>query len=200
MMQTSFIKQIPNIFTTFRIICTPLLVNCLLLSLQGNQSLAIWAFGIFVFASLTDWVDGFLARALDAKSKLGAKLDLLADKLLVGLTIIGIGVYELLNGTFASYYVIPAIIFLIFATIIRDYFITNLRAKAEAHGFSMPATFIAKTKTAVIMVGMAIYLAAIAFARHDFLSVGLMVTFVGALMSIYTGIVYYNYYKANIGK
>ncbi len=190
-------KHLPNIFTIFRIALTPLLVILLVLSLGGNHDYVVWAFGIFVFASLTDWVDGFLARALDAKSELGAKLDLFADKLLVGLTIVGIGIYEMLAGQFDKIIIMGAIVFMLLATTARDYFVTQMRSEAEKTGFSMPATFLAKTKTAVIMMGMAIYLGAMAFGFKNLIMVGILVTLVGALMSLFTGVQYLQKFNAN---
>lgn len=69
--------KIPNILTAARIFTTPLLVWLLL----GNHGAP--AFCVFVFAGLTDALDGLLARLLDQKSRLGSFLDPLADKLLL---------------------------------------------------------------------------------------------------------------------
>ncbi len=69
--------KIPNFLTLARILITPLLVWLLL----GNHVAA--AFCVFVFAGLTDALDGLLARVLDQKSRFGSFLDPLADKLLL---------------------------------------------------------------------------------------------------------------------
>jgi phosphatidylglycerophosphate synthase len=61
----------------------------------------------------------------------------------------------------------------------------------------MPATFLAKTKTAVIMFGMAIYLGAMAFELKYLIMIGILVTFVGALMSLFTGVQYLQKFNAN---
>ncbi len=68
---------IPNLLTLIRILLTPLLVWLLL-----NQKLS-QALLVFFIAGITDGLDGFIARAFDQKSKLGAYLDPLADKLLL---------------------------------------------------------------------------------------------------------------------
>ena len=69
--------KIPNILTITRILTTPLLVLLLL------KDMPAWAFGVFVFAGLTDALDGLLARVLNQKTRLGSFLDPLADKLLL---------------------------------------------------------------------------------------------------------------------
>lgn len=69
--------NVPNLITVIRIILTPVLVICLI------QSLYCKAFIVFIVASLTDALDGFLARVLHQKSVLGAYLDPLADKALI---------------------------------------------------------------------------------------------------------------------
>lgn len=69
--------NVPNLITVVRIILTPVLVICLI------QSLYFKAFIVFIIASLTDALDGFLARILHQKSVLGSYLDPLADKALI---------------------------------------------------------------------------------------------------------------------
>ena len=49
----------------------------------GNEAIRWWAVGVFTVAALTDWLDGFLARRFNQRTKLGAILDPIADKLLV---------------------------------------------------------------------------------------------------------------------
>lgn len=68
---------IPNLLTILRILLTPLLVWALL-----NRRLTL-ALVVFLLAGLTDGLDGFIARVFDQRSKLGAYLDPLADKLLL---------------------------------------------------------------------------------------------------------------------
>ena len=75
-MRTSF-KMIPNIITFSRII---LIIPLVLLLLEHEF---IWAFGIFVFAGISDAVDGFLARRFAWQTDLGSYLDPAADKLLM---------------------------------------------------------------------------------------------------------------------
>ena len=75
-------QNIPNLLTWLRIILIPLIVGVYyvpetMLSME-NKNLA--STGIFVFAAVTDWLDGYLARALNPMSPFGAFLDPVADK------------------------------------------------------------------------------------------------------------------------
>lgn len=72
--------NIPNLLTLFRIALIPVLVVMYFTRLEHRE---IWLTAIFVVAALTDWLDGYLARRMQATSALGAFLDPVADKLIV---------------------------------------------------------------------------------------------------------------------
>ena len=72
--------NIPNQLTLFRILLIPVLVVVYFLPLEKRELIIT---SVFVLAALTDWLDGFLARKLNATSALGAFLDPVADKLIV---------------------------------------------------------------------------------------------------------------------
>ncbi len=82
--------NLPNLLTWFRILLIPLFVAVLYLPSnwltqhQANAT-AMW---IFIFAALTDWLDGYLARRLNQTSAFGAFLDPVADKLMVAAALI----------------------------------------------------------------------------------------------------------------
>jgi cardiolipin synthase len=79
------ITWLPNIITMGRLLAVPVLVYCILREAYGA------AFVIFVLAGLSDAVDGFIARAWDARSVYGAYLDPLADKALLLATYVSLG-------------------------------------------------------------------------------------------------------------
>ena len=80
------LTSLPNILTYGRIAAVPVLVAMLFFS---DKASARWmAFAVFVVASLTDWLDGYLARIWEQQSALGRMLDPIADKLLVGATLL----------------------------------------------------------------------------------------------------------------
>jgi cardiolipin synthase len=81
------LKNIPNMITLTRIVLIPVFVTALVYQHYD------WALGLFVIASLTDMLDGFMARLTDQKTKLGAFLDPLADKVLLLTSFILFAVY-----------------------------------------------------------------------------------------------------------
>lgn len=81
----TLLKSLPNAITVLRLFLVPAVVWLLL---DGRGAAAFW---VFVVAGLFDAVDGALARLLDARSELGAWLDPLADKALLGATCLTMG-------------------------------------------------------------------------------------------------------------
>ncbi|MCA1613684.1 MAG: CDP-alcohol phosphatidyltransferase family protein, partial [Acidobacteria bacterium] len=74
---SSRIVTVPNVLTVIRMILIPIFVICLYYQRFG------WGLAIFVWAGITDGLDGMLARRFDQKSQLGTILDPIADKLLL---------------------------------------------------------------------------------------------------------------------
>ena len=200
------LKWIPNALSLARILVAPLVAYLAYTGMVASDVLALrWAFGLFVVSALTDWFDGYLARVLDAKSELGGKLDLWGDKLLVALTLVALWLGWLNSG---NEYPNPidAIAaeptrgligaFLLIALPVRDVFITRLRARLEVRGVFVPPTFLAKSKTAVVMAGMAIILAGLAHSLLAMMAAGLIILGVGAAMSVWTALGYVKAGKA----
>ena len=75
----------PNFLTFLRILLIPVLVVIWFVPIQGKNVLAM---SIFIIASLTDWLDGYLARKMQQTSKFGAFLDPVADKLIVAVVLV----------------------------------------------------------------------------------------------------------------
>lgn len=73
-------KHVPNALTIIRMVVTPIL---LLLLFADSLAAHAWALGLFVFASISDWADGLVARRFGVGSRLGQFLDPVADKVLV---------------------------------------------------------------------------------------------------------------------
>ncbi len=93
-MKEIFTKQIPNMLTILRII---LVIIAFFLIIDKMMFIGVI---IIIIAAITDFLDGFLARALDAQSILGAKMDQIADKLfeiLISIAIIICGNYFLIS-------------------------------------------------------------------------------------------------------
>ncbi|MEP6967620.1 MAG: CDP-diacylglycerol--glycerol-3-phosphate 3-phosphatidyltransferase, partial [Pseudomonadota bacterium] len=103
-----------------------------------------WAFWAFVVAALTDFVDGWLARRLNAATLWGSILDPIADKVLVCGVILGL----LSLGPNAAVAVPAALI------LFREFTVSALREVAAGKGISLPVTLLAKWKTTLQLVAL----------------------------------------------
>jgi cardiolipin synthase (CMP-forming) len=193
-------KWIPNALSMARILVAPLVAWLIYTGMvAGDVQPLRWAFGLFVVSALTDWFDGYLARVLDAKSELGGKLDLWGDKLLVGLTLLALWLGWLnlgneypnpIDGMKADPVRALIGIGLLIALPVRDAYITRLRARLEVRGVFVPPTFLAKSKTAVVMAGMGVILAGLAHSLLPVMAVGLVVLMIGGALSVWTAMGY----------
>ncbi len=129
-------ERLPNGLSLARLIATPLIV--LLLLAAPTQSIP--AAVLFSLASITDYLDGYLARRWKVVSQFGVFCDLVADKLLVSATLIAlIGI-----GRVASWVVI--------IIVGRELLVSGLRAWAAAQGVVIPAGIWGKGKTLVTLI------------------------------------------------
>jgi len=139
------IREIPNIITISRIGLIPVLV----IAFNINHTFAHYiVICIFIFASLTDFLDGFLARAWKAESRFGKMLDPIADKLLVASTLL-----MMVDQKMAP--VTPIIVILcreILVSGMREY-LGELKVAV-----SLPVSSLAKVKTATQMLAIIILL------------------------------------------
>ncbi len=141
--------NIPNILTIMRIVLIPVFVFVFYLPWEWSH---ITAAIIFLVACATDWLDGYLARALNQASLFGAFLDPIADKLAVSIALV------LLVGDNPFFYMtLPA------AVIVgREIIISGLREWMAELGkrASISVTFISKVKTALQMSAIILLIAA----------------------------------------
>jgi len=177
---------LPNILTYGRIAAVPALV-AVLYFVPGNTGREV-AFGLFAAASITDWLDGYLARIWAQQSELGRMLDPIADKLLVGAVLMMLVYDRTLDG--------PAI----FAAIIiltREILVSGLREFLAELNVKVRVSELAKWKTAFQMVALAILILGPAIEPrlpHVVLA-GVILLWISALLTIWTG---YDYLKAAI--
>ena len=161
---------LPNLITVCR--CGfAFLVGALILWDAHASWLPLLAFAI---VAATDFLDGWLARRLDAVSKIGAFLDPIADKLLVGISLLALSHLEAWSLVIA----IPT-----FAILARDTIATGLRLFPS---IDMPVSQLAKWKTALEMAGIAALLAAAPSSLAFMWPVGLVLVWVAAALSVYT--------------
>ncbi|MBA2127262.1 CDP-diacylglycerol--glycerol-3-phosphate 3-phosphatidyltransferase [Hyphomicrobium methylovorum] len=182
----SFPMSLPNILTYGRIVAVPVLAGVLFF---GTSEAARWlAFTIFVVACLTDWLDGYLARIWEQQSTLGRMLDPIADKLLVGATLLML-VYV---DTIGDWSIWAAIIILS-----REILVSGLREFLAELNVKVHVTQLAKWKTTAQFVSLALLLAGP--AAEEILPgttiAGIALLWVAALLTLLTG---YDYLKAGI--
>ncbi len=132
--------NLPNTLTVARIFIVPVLVSVLLTSFEGRLVLGLpvelVAAALFGIASLTDWLDGYLARRRKQVTTLGQILDPLADKLLISATLISLVQLDLVQS------------WMVAVIIGREIAVTGLRNLAYSRRLSMPASSLGKLKMA----------------------------------------------------
>ena len=132
--------NLPNTLTVIRMFLVPLLVVVLLTEFEGRRVLGmpreLVGAAIFGLASLTDLLDGYIARRRRQVTWLGQVLDPIADKLLTSAAFISLVQLDLA----------PA--WMVALIIGREFAITALRSLAHTKGFTMPASPLGKIKMA----------------------------------------------------
>ena len=160
--------------TLLRVAFIPLFMVMMYLS-GGQVNLWQWiAFGIFVIASLTDYIDGHVARKYGQVSDFGKFLDPLADKLLVIAAMV----------MFCQWGRMPAWALMIVLT--REFAVTGLRLVAVGKGTVIAAGWSGKVKTACTMVGVCVQIAFPTLGWMDMIVVTVIV-----VTTVYSGVEYF---------
>lgn len=168
--------NLPNFLASLRIILAPLLFFFLSFRFENIHQSWINYFSALIFgiAALTDFFDGFIARAWRQKTKLGEILDPLADKMLILAAFLGL----LLLGKANEWAV--------YLILVREFFITGFRVVMLSENFDISASFAGKLKTAFQMV-------AILFLIMDWLF-GDFLLFIALVLTLYSGFEYIYFY------
>lgn len=180
------VANVPNVLTYARIAAVPALVACLMF-IEGEAGR--WAaFWLFVGAAITDWLDGYLARRLEQQSTLGRMLDPIADKLIVGAALIMLVHDRTIDGLS----IWAAIVILC-----REILVSGLREFLAELNVKVHVTALAKWKTALQMVALALLIAGPAGDRvlPGVSTAGIALLWVAAVLTLWTG---YDYLKAGI--
>ena len=160
--------------TLVRVAMIPVYMVFMYLS-GGNPGLWMWlGLGIFILASLTDYVDGQIARRCNQVSDFGKFLDPLADKLL---TIAAMTM-------FCEWGIFPAWALMIVLT--REFAVTGLRLVAVGNGTVIAAGWSGKVKTASTMVGLCCWMAFPHIAVLGYIVVAVIIA-----TTVYSGIEYF---------
>ena len=141
---------IPNILTVLRLLAAP---GVIVMFLYFDRPWADWfALILFIGAALTDFVDGYLARAWKQETKLGAMLDPIADKAMV---VIAFLVIVALNSD-RRYGMDPWILLPATLIVFREVFVSGLREFLGDTAGTLKVTKLAKWKTTVQMIAIAV--------------------------------------------
>ncbi|WP_075215493.1 CDP-diacylglycerol--glycerol-3-phosphate 3-phosphatidyltransferase [Mongoliimonas terrestris] len=183
-MQTAL--SLPNILTYLRILAVPLVAASFYVEGDAGRWLAV---GVFLGASITDYFDGYLARAWKQQSALGRMLDPIADKLLVSVSLLVLTG----DGTIGGWSLWAAVIILM-----REIFVSGLREFLAELKVSVPVTRLAKWKTTIQLVAIGFLLAGPAGDKlvPGINDTGLILLWTAALVTLYTG---YDYFRAGVG-
>lgn len=159
--------------TLVRVVLIPVFMVLLLCS-GGNDALRWAALCVFVVASISDFVDGYIARHYNQVTDFGKFLDPLADKLLVtACMMIFVG-----QGRMASW--------IVFIVIAREFAVTGLRLVAVGNGRVIAAGWSGKIKTSCTMVGLILMMAVTGSDTLD-----LVVSIVILVTTVYSGVEYF---------
>jgi cardiolipin synthase len=177
--------NLPNILTYGRIIAIPALVACFFATGDWGRWTAMW---IFIAAGVSDFLDGYLARAWRQQSAVGRMLDPIADKLIVSAALLMLAA----DQTIAGWSLWAGVIILC-----REILVSGLREFLGSLAVSVPVTRLAKWKTVLQMVAIGFLLAGSAGDKiWPYTTMfGLTLLWIAALLTLYTG---YDYLFAAI--
>ncbi|MBS9717521.1 CDP-diacylglycerol--glycerol-3-phosphate 3-phosphatidyltransferase [Pseudohalocynthiibacter aestuariivivens] len=152
------IWNLPNILTVLRLLAAP---GVAIMFLYFSRPLADWfALLLFVTAALTDFIDGYLARAWKQESKFGAMLDPIADKAMVVIALLVITAISGLN----PWVLLPATLI-----IFREVFVSGLREFLGSKAGLLQVTKLAKWKTTAQMIAIAVLFANGVFEHYFYM-------------------------------
>lgn len=172
------LKNIPNILTISRIIVIPFIVISFFI-FESSKIAHIVAALLFLYASITDFLDGYLARTYLIQSKIGSFLDPIADKLLVISSIVMLVHFRMAD-------ILPAL-----AIICREILVSGLREFLANVRISIPVSNLSKVKTAVQMAAIFMLLLGSKGSGIESLNIIARISlWVAAALTIFTGYVY----------
>ena len=133
---------IPNAVSVLRLLGIPLFLWLVLV-----ERADVWAFVVLVIAGVTDWVDGFLARKLDQRSRLGVLLDPLVDRLYILATLLGLACRDIIGWWLVAILVGRDVILLLLVPLLR-----------RSGRVALPVTYVGKAGTFALLWGFPVLL------------------------------------------
>lgn len=166
--------NIPNLLSLFRILLVPLLVAVLLTKFEGKEFVGL---GVFLLASFTDFLDGFIARRKKQVTRLGKLLDPAADKLLTSAAFISLVELDLA----------PA--WMVVIIIAREFAVSALRSLAASENVVLGAISSAKAKTVLQIIAISLLIIYNQLGAFEHLAP--ISLWLAMLASIYSGVEYF---------
>jgi cardiolipin synthase len=178
--------SLPNLLTYGRVLAVPVVAGCLF---WPEIAWMRWvALGVFIAAGISDFLDGYLARAWSQQSRIGQMLDPIADKLLVSAVLMMLAA----DHTIASYSLTAGIIILC-----REILVSGLREFLAGLKVSLPVSNVAKWKTTLQLIALGFLIAGPSGDAivPGITTTGLVLLWVSALLTLYTG---WDYFRAGL--
>lgn len=174
------LSSLPNLITLFRILLIPVVVSVFYLDKPIGY---IAAASLFMVACISDFLDGYVARALRQESSLGTVLDPIADKLLIAAVLIMLAGFGRLQGIS----LIPAIVILC-----REILVSGLREFLGKLQAELPVTELAKYKTGLQMLSLGLLIIADPDGIFRFaIYVGIPGLWIAAILTVLSGYEYF---------
>ena len=178
--------NLPNFLTLIRMALVPVFIIFFYMGQEGVRLYCVLAFAVFVVASLTDAIDGHIARSRNLITNFGKLMDPLADKVLTTAAFI----------VFVDVHIIPA--WMAIVILAREFIITGLRGVAASEGVVIAAEFSGKLKTVLQMLAICFILLDSAIGNTPMThSIWLVVSTLGAvllwaaiILTVYSGVEY----------
>jgi len=170
--------NLPNLLTYGRVAAVPVVVGFLF---WPNEPWARWsALAVYAIAAITDFFDGYLARAWSQQSSLGRMLDPIADKLLVAAVLLILAADHTING---------ATLWAAIIILCREILVSGLREYLAELRVPVPVTAVAKWKTTAQMVAIGFLIAGPAgeVVLPQTIAIGVGLLWVAAILTLYTG-------------
>ena len=171
------LNALPNWMTIMRIVIAPLIA--VLIWIDEPAYVYPLALALYTIASVTDYIDGYMARRLRVESPLGEMLDPIADKLLVAAVLLALASVTSSGWVFLA----PALIILI-----REFMISGLREFLAKQNVSAPVTRLAKWKTTAQILALGFLMGAPGFPGFPFAhEIGITLLWLAAILTVQTG-------------
>jgi len=167
--------NLPNKLSAIRLAASPVLI---VLLLYPGRRLSVIAALVFILASVTDWLDGYIARRSNMITVLGKFLDPLADKLLIASALIML----IPLGR------VPA--WMVALIVSREIAITGLRTVAVMSKVVIPASTLGKAKTVFQIAALIALILHYPFFGIDFHALGILLLWLALIATLYSGMDY----------